>query len=180
MNPNHPTEISTMMPCRIPGSLLLCFVLAASVPGYTQTSAPATPPREFAIIVVESLDRDPEFNREFDCVARVFTDVFSQIPRQMKVTVERLAANTPDHDTELRVFLKGSGFDNYEEFEFRAWITLYDHGTKHDFGIVKFIYYPHLGQAMDDVLDRAIRGVALITARKITPILFPEPPTPKS
>lgn len=178
-----------MKPCRIPEALLLCFVLAASVPGYAQTAGPTAPaasPRELAIVVVDSLRQNPmnsfatEDSGEFDRVARVFTDVFSQIPWPMKVTVERLAANTPDHDTELRVFLKGSGFDNYEEFSFHAWITLYDHGTKHDFGILGYKYRPHRGQGMDDMLDKVVRGVALITARKITPILFPGPPTPKS
>ena len=175
-----------MMPCRIFEALTLCFVLAASVPGHAGPVAPAAPgatnaPRcELAIVVVDSIQMNTGPNGNFDRVARVFTDVFQKIQWPLDVTVERLAANTPDHDTELRVFLQDSGYLTSEEFTFRAWITLSDHGTKHDFGMVGFTCRPRLRQGTDEVLDMAIRGVALIIARKIAPILFSEPLPPKS
>ena len=57
---------------------------------------------------------------------------------------------------------------------FRAWVTLMDHGTKHDFGIVHFSYSPRPGQQQDDVIEHLFRGAAGLVADKIEPILFPK------
>ena len=92
---------------------------------------------------------------------------------------ERFAANTPDHPIELRIFFQGIRRETPVDLTFSAWITLDDHGAKHDFGVVRFRYNPRAGQETEDRLDHAVRGAARITVLKMEPILFPKAGSPK-
>jgi len=109
----------------------------------------------------------------------VFTKVFEQRHWPVRVKVERFAANTPAHETELRVFFKGIREETPGDRVFRAWMTLTDHGTKDDFGIVYFRYYPRFLQNEEDVLEEVTRGAAEIAATKVGAILFPAANPPK-
>jgi hypothetical protein len=161
------------------GALLVLFSGVGSS-GFAQGSSPApTPLPELAIVVVDSLGGGPRQADNYNRIAREFTEAINERNWPLRVTAERFAANTPDHPIELRIFVQGIRRETPVDLTFSAWITLDDHGTKHDFGVVRFSYNPHMGQDMDDRLDHAVRGAARITASKIESILFPKPGTPK-
>lgn len=160
--------------------LLAPLFLAAGVNGRAQTSsAAASAPRELSIVVVESLSGGSSRFEMFDRIARVFTEVLEEQKWPVKVNVERFAANLPAHETELRIFFKSISEETSGDLTFRAWMTLEDHGTKRDFGIVLFRYYPRQGEPMEDRLDRSVRGAAVMAVAKIRPILFPKANSPK-
>ena len=92
----------------------------------------------------------------------------------MKIKVERFAANNAAADIELRVFYQGIYEETPGDLTFHAWMILYDHGVKRDFGVIRFRYYPRPMQQEEDVLERVVRGAAEIAASKIESALFPK------
>ena len=111
-----------------------------------------------------------DFNRFDDALQRVAKE--RKWP--VKVDVDRLAGNTPNYDTEVRVTLQRVRRDPIEDYVFRAWVILVVKGEKHDFGIVTYHYNARLGQNYDDVFQGVFRGGAAAVADKIEPVLFPE------
>jgi hypothetical protein len=103
-----------------------------------------------------------------------FTSVFGKRKWPVTIKVERFASNTPDDGIQLRVFYQGIYPEAPGDLTFHAWMVLYDHGTKRDFGIVKFRYYPRPLQNEDDVLDHVVRGAAVEAADRIEAALFPK------
>jgi hypothetical protein len=159
---------------------LIVLFLGAGPIGRPQGSPPApTPLPELAIVVVDSLGGGQRQADNYHRIAREFTEAIEGRNWPLRVSAERFAANTPDHPIELRIFFQGIRQETPVDLTFSAWITLDDHGTKHDFGVIRFRYNPHPGQEMEDRLDHAVRGAAKITVSKIEPILFPGPGTPK-
>jgi len=167
--------MKTSFPLR---SILLAGVLATGIAGAAET-APAAPaaadaPREFTIVVVESIGPRPGDIDTFDRIAEVFTRVIKERKWPVKVKVERFASNLPAYETVLRVFYKGIHEEMPGELTFRAWMILEDHGEKHDFGIIPYRYTPRPGEPVEDSLQNTIRGAARDVAKKIEPILFPK------
>jgi hypothetical protein len=164
---------------RCAATLALCLGLGPI--GRSQSPSPApTPVPELAIVVVDSLGGGQRQLDNFNRIAREFTRAIEERNWPLRVSAERFAANTPDHPIELRIFFQGIRQETPVDLTFSAWITLDDHGTKHDFGVVRFRYNPRPAQDIEDRLDHAVRGAARITASKIEPILFPRPGTPKT
>jgi hypothetical protein len=145
-------------------------------------AAPATPPDqpELALVVVDTLAHRESAYTDFDRLDLAFQDVAKRRHWPVKIAAERFAANTPAHELELRVFLQPIRQEIPDEFTFRGWMTLTEHGTKHDFGVVVYRYRPRPGEMMDDSLDKIFRGAAETAAKKIEPILFPDLAKPKS
>jgi hypothetical protein len=157
------------------GALLLCLLLASGVRGGAQTaSAPAAPLPELKVVVVESLVRGPGRITDYDRINAEFTAVFRKRKWPVTIKVERFASNTPDDGLQLRVFYQGIYEEAPGDLTFHAWMILYDHGTKKDFGIVKFRYNPRPLQDEEDVLDRVVRGAAGEAADRIESALFPK------
>jgi hypothetical protein len=130
-------------------------------------------------VVVESLARGPGRITDFDRIKTVFTDVFEHRKWPVRINVERFAANTSPSDIELQVFYQGIYKETPVDLTFHAWMTLYDHGVKHDFGVVRYRYNPRPLQDEEDVLEHAARGAAEIAASKIEAVLFPKAEGPK-
>jgi hypothetical protein len=159
----------------IPRSLLFSLGLAAGVTASAQATAPAPEsPRTLNVVVVESLGRGTNRLTDFDRIDIVFRKVFAKRKWPVKINVERFAANLPDHAIELRVFFQGIYEETPQDLTFHAWMTLTDHGEKHDFGIIKFRSYPRAGMDREDALEECVRGAAVAVADKIEPILFPK------
>ncbi len=155
------------------GVLLLTVLLATGARGNPQApGAPALP--ELKVVVVESLVRGPGRITDYDRIDSEFTSVFEKRKWPVTVKVERFASNTADDGLQLRIFYQGIYEEAPGDLTFHAWMTLYDHGTKKDFGIVKFRYNPRPLQDEDDVLDHVVRGAAVIAADKIEAALFPK------
>lgn len=154
------------------GVMVLVLSSTARVAAVESVGA-VSAPGELVLVVVESVKGSSLGPRSYDRIARVFTDVFEARKWPVKIRDERFAANTPEHDTELRIFFNGISRQVPSELTFRAWMILYDHGTQHDFGVVRFDYSPRAGEQMEDALDRVVRGAALVAADKVQPILFP-------
>jgi len=165
-----------MKTCFSLGALSFALALAAGAAGRAQTAAPtaASAPRELTIVVVDAIGGNARERDTYDRIARVFTDVFDAKKWPLKVNVERFGANSPDHEIELRIYLKGIRKETPVDLTFSAWITLTDHGTKTDFGIIRYRCDIRPMEQMDDRLDRVVRGAALMTVAKIEPILFPK------
>lgn len=164
-----------------PGPFLAFVCLAAGLAGRASAAA-ATPetPRELPVVVVESLHHGFASQDEFNRIDLAFTRVAAQRKWPVKVKVERFAANLPDRDPELRVFMRGVREEVPGELTFYAWMILTDHGTKTDFGVVQYRYHPRLGENREDVLEHVFRGAAGVAADKIEPLLFPKPAAPKT
>jgi hypothetical protein len=156
-----------------PGALLLCVLLASGAGANAQTAAPAAALPELRVVVVESLVRGPGRITDYDRISTEFTNVFEKRKWPVTVKVERFASNTTDDGLQLRIFYQGIYEEAPGDLTFHAWMTLYDHGTKRDFGIVKFRYNPRPLQEEDDVLDHVVRGAAGVAADKIEAALFP-------
>jgi hypothetical protein len=173
-------DIPRVRCCLAAGTLLYCLFALSGVPGRAQTTpAPAAATRELTIVVVESLVRGPGRITDFDRIKTVFTDVFEHRKWPVKIKVERFAANTSPSDIEFQVFYKGIYKETPVDLTFHAWMTLYDHGVKHDFGVVRYRYSPRPLQDEEDVLERVVRGAAEIAASKIEAVLFPKAEGPK-
>lgn len=162
--------------CFAAGSLLLSLFAAAGVTGRAQAAPEAAAgKRELAVVIVESLERGPGRITDFDRMKMVFTDVFGRRKWPVKVSVERFAANMPAHEIELRVFYQGTYDEAPGDLTFHAWMVLYDHGVKRDFGMVRYRYNPRPGQPEEDVLEHVTRGAADVAAAKIESALFAKP-----
>jgi hypothetical protein len=163
------------------GSLLFSFLLAAAgVAGRAQAAPKAAgSERELAVVIVESLARGPGRITDFDRMKMEFTDVFGRRNWPVKIRVERFAANTPAHETELRVFFQGIYDEAPGDLTFHAWMILYDHGVKRDFGVIRYRYNPRPGQPEEDVLEHVMRGAAEVAAAKIESALFGRPDVQK-
>lgn len=163
--------------------LLLAALVFARPLAAAAEAPPSTPPapaeRELALVVVENLDESASAITAFDRLEIAFREVIRERRWSVKLTAERFAANTPDHPTELRIFNKGIQQETPNELTYRAWMTLVDRGTKHDFGIVKFRYYPRFGERPDATLEAIYLGAARAAADKIQPFLFPQPAAAK-
>jgi len=143
--------------------------------------APADQPK-LSIVVVENVQRNPSANAisDFDRVDLAFQYVAKQRKWPVTIAAERLVANTPNHETELRVFLHPVREETPGDLTIRAWMALTIQGVKHDFGIITFRYYMRGGEQMDDVIEKVFRGAAETAATKIEPLLFPKPDAVKS
>lgn len=158
----------------VPRILLLSLSMAAGATGRAQAAGPpAPPPAELNVVVSETLDRRAEGFATFGAIQSVFTRVLGAQGWPVKINVERFASNNPDYDYELRVFFKGIYYETPGELTVRAWMTLFDHGKEHDFGIIKFQLVQGPIEHRDDAFEALLRGEAKIAASKIGPILFP-------
>jgi hypothetical protein len=157
------------------GALLLFLLVSAGARcGAQAAAAAAAPLPELKVIVVESLVRGPGRITDYDRMDAEFTSVFAKRKWPVTIKVERFASNTPDDGIQLRVFYQGIYEEAPGDLTFHAWMILYDHGTKRDFGIVKFRYNPRPLQDEEDVLDHVVRGAAVEAADKIEAALFPK------
>ena len=158
---------------------LLIALAAVQTGGAPAASTADEAKPEFTVVVVDSLRGNSSEEDIFNRIDRVFTDVFNGRKWPYKITVERFAANTAPHPTELRVFFHGIREESMGDLTFSAWMILYDHGRKEDFGVIRFRYDTRPGEQMDDRLDRAVRGAARLVASKIEPILIQKQGNPR-
>ncbi|GEM_PF-2484019 len=161
------------------GLLVAAALAAPPARGEPAPASAAGAPTELSIVVVDSLRGNSSDINNFDRIARVFTEVFTDRKWPCTISVERFAANTPPHPTELRIFFQGMREESLGDLTFSAWMILYDHGAKQDFGVVRFRYDTRPMEQMSDRMDRSVRGAARIAAEKIEPILFPKGGKPK-
>ncbi|HYP18297.1 MAG TPA: hypothetical protein VEQ65_13880 [Opitutus sp.] len=164
------------MKTRLLSSLALLLSLCAlAVPANAAESAPANPDstREFALVVVEGLNRPGGAITFFDRIDIAFRRVAKERNWPVKIVAERFAANSKQHATELRVFEKTLQAETPLDRTIRAWMILTVDGVKHDFGIVTYRYYPRAGENGEDTIENVFLGVAREAAKKIEPILFP-------
>jgi hypothetical protein len=150
--------------------LLLVFAMAAVTTGLAQRP---TAPTELTVTVSESVNRRAEGFATFSAIQSVFTRVFSKRGWPVKINVERFASNNPDHDYELRVFFKQLDYDTPGQLTVRAWMTLFENGKEHDFGILKYQLNQGPIEHHEDAFEAVLRGEAELAAAKIEPILFP-------
>lgn len=161
-------------------ALLGALILASAITGRAETPPPAAEaPRELTVVIVESLSGRSLATDSYERIARVFTSVFEKRKWPVTIKTERFAADTVVHPTELRIFFQGITEDVPGELRFRAWVTLSDHDTKTDFGVVTYRSNPRPSQPVEDRLDQSVRGAAGVVADKIEPILFPKAGTTK-
>jgi hypothetical protein len=153
--------------------VLLLAVLSA--PAATAVAQSQRPPTEIAVVVSEALDQRAEGVTTFAAIQSAFTRVFGRQGWPATVSVERFAANNPDHDFELRVFFRGIYYETPGTLTVRAWMTLFVKGKEHDFGIIKYQIVQGPIEHRDDAFEALLRGEAEIAASKIGPILFPKP-----
>jgi hypothetical protein len=159
-----------------PRTLLLSLIIAAGSTARAQApKAPPGPPSELSVVVSESVDRRAEGVSTFAAIQSVFTRVFSRQGWPVTISVERFAANNPEHDYELKVFFRGIYYETPGVLTVRAWMTLFDHGKEHDFGIIKYQIDQGPIEHREDAFEVLLRGEAEIAASKIGPILFPKP-----
>lgn len=156
------------------GPLLFLAVNAVFAADPAPSPAAPAPVRELALVVIEPIGSHGGAITAFDRLDIAFTDVVKQRKWPVKLVAERFAANTPDHETELRVFYKELREDVPGERTIRAWMTLTDRGQKHDFGMVVFRYSPRLGEPFDQMIEKMFLGLANAGADKISPLLFPK------
>jgi len=147
------------------------FLTAASTHAITEVKVPDERPK-LAIVVIDNLQNRRSGFTEFDRIDLAFQYVAKQRKWPVTVTAERLAADTPAHPIELRIFYQGVREDIGNEFTFRAWMTLAVNGVKHDLGIISYRYTIRPWENNDDMKDKIFRGAAFATADKIEPLLF--------
>lgn len=147
-----------------------CFVLSSALRG--ANAAPPAPDGRptLAIVIVETLTRNARANDDYERMAEEFETLFAERAVPYHVKVERFAANNEAHPYELRVFYRGID-DEFGERVFRAWMTLTVRGTKHDFGIVQYRYWPRPGEPTDDVVRKLFRGAGAKALDLVTPPL---------
>jgi len=154
--------------------------LAIVARGADNKPAEATQPqRELAIVVVESLQRNRGAITDFDRIDLAFHEVAKKRKWPVRLVVERFAANTEPHETELRIFNQSIREETPGERTFRAWMTLTDHGVKYDFKVVTFRSYVRPFENIEEQLEKIFLGAANAAADKIVPILFGTPAAPK-
>ncbi|HEX2860941.1 MAG TPA: hypothetical protein VHN79_04850 [Lacunisphaera sp.] len=161
------------------------FLFAASFlasPGLAETAEKTESVNDrpvLALVVVDNLQRSGGAITAFDRLDMAFAHVANERKWPVTLSAERFAANTPDHDNELRVFLQPVRAEKPGELVSRSWVTLTISGKKHDFGVVLFRFYPRAGEHADDTLEKLYRGTAAAIADKVEPVLFPKPPGTK-
>ncbi|MEO6003107.1 MAG: hypothetical protein ABIZ04_25205 [Opitutus sp.] len=162
---------------------LLFATSQAATPPAAPPSPKQAPERELALVVITPVDQSGSLgansNTDYDRLDLAFQEVAKRRHWPVKIVAERFASNTPDHELELRVYLQPIGQDLPQEFRFRSWMTLTEHGTKHDFGLIVHRQIWSGGESMDDFLEKLFRGAAAVAAKKIEPILFPQLVQPK-
>ena len=164
------------MKTRFISSLLTVLLLAVA----TAQAAKAPDDRpKLAIVVVDNVQSRQSAFTDFDRLDLAFQDVAKKRKWPVAIAAERFAANTPDHDTELRIVNQPLREEVPGEMTYRGWMTLTVAGVKHDFGIVSFRYYRRAGENADDMLEKIFRGAANAAADKIEPILWPQTPVTK-
>jgi hypothetical protein len=164
-----------------PGTLLFSLLLAASTTAHAQApAAPAPSLPELTVTVSESLDRRAEGFATFGAIQSVFTRVLNERHWPVKINVVRFAANNPDQGYELRVFFRGIYHETPDQLTIRAWMTLFDHGKEHDFGIIKSQLDRGTILYGNDAFEMLLAMEARAVAAKIGPILFPNPDGHKS
>jgi len=149
----------------------------AAVPSSAPTAAPNPARPELAIIVVDSLPRrDPAWS-DFNLIAEEFQRAFDVRHWPVDVTIERFAANNEPHALELKIFYQGirSEFGGMEK-RYRAWTVLTVNGTKHDFGVVEYVYMPRPGEPVDDMIHRIFYNAGTKTADLVAPFIVPTAP----
>jgi hypothetical protein len=155
---------------------MLCLgLMAAGATRALAQSAPPTP-RVLTVVISETLDRHAEGVTTYAAIEKAFTKVLSRQGWPIKVEVTRFASNNPDYDLELDVFFKSFNFETPDDLTVRAWVTLYDHGTKHDFGMLKFQLNQRPLDKREDGFEAVLKGEAQLAASKVGPVLFPPAP----
>jgi hypothetical protein len=155
----------------LPCLLLLVPALVASA---REDAASATA-RPLAVVVVETAQNQRGGAiSDFDRFDMAFHKVIEKRKWPVKLTVERFAANTPAHETELRVSNMTVRKETPGELKFRGWMVLTTPDKKEDFGVITYSYYPRATEHTDDILDKVFRGAADEAADKMEPLLFPK------
>ncbi len=158
----------------IPCLLLLVPSLAALVASAREDTAAAAA-RPLAVVVVENAKNQVGGAiSDFDRFDMAFQQIVKKRSWPVTLKVERFAANTPAHETELRVTNMSVRKDTPGELKFRGWMVLTTPDKKEDFGIITYSYYPRPTEHTDDVMDKVFRGAANEAADKMEPILFPK------
>jgi hypothetical protein len=137
-------------------------------------AAQPAPQRELFVVVVDSLHREAQEFNNFNRIAYEFEQVFKARHWPVRVTFERFAANTEHHELELKVYYQGIINLLGGERQWKAWMVLTDHDTKHDFGIVEYTYLARPGEQMEDTLAHMFRGAGEKAADLIQPYVAPE------
>jgi len=163
------------MKTRLLFSLFAAIALApASTLAADEPAAQPEPNPTLAIIISEHLGRRTSQTEDFYRLESSFIRIAKERKWPVTLEVERFAANVPDYDTEVSLFLQPVRQELPGEYTFRAWTTLKVNGKKHDFGIVKFDYRPRPGEMTYDTLEKLHLGAARKIADKIEPVLFPK------
>jgi hypothetical protein len=153
------------------------FALIAATLLLPATAHAATVPDDrskLPVVVVENLRNTGSAIDDFVRLDIAFEKVAKERKWPVAIEAERFAANTPDYETEVRIFPRPVRQELPDEFVFRGWLIVKVDGEKHDFGIIKFEYRPRPGEWGDDVLDKIFLGAARKMADKIEPLLFPK------
>lgn len=156
-------------------ALVLPVVKAADEPAAASGTLPT-----LAIVIAENLGRRAIYNDDFHRLDMAFNRVAKERKWPVTIVVERFAANVPDYDNELSIFLQPVRQEMPGEFTLRAWTTLKVNGKKHDFGIVKYGEFRRPGEQMYDTMDKIFIGYANAAADKIEPVLFPKKKEPSA
>ncbi len=159
--------------------LLLAAALLLTAAHAAETAKSADNRPKLVVVVVDNIQHHHSAITDFDWLDMAFRHVAQQRKWPVAIAAERFAANTPDNETELRIFNQPLREETPGELTFRGWMTLTVKGVEHDFGIVTFRYYPRLGEHANDTFEKVFRGAANAAADKIEPILFPKPAAPK-
>ncbi len=156
-------------------ALLFASLLPAVVPLHAKNAAQAPDDRpSLAIVVVDSLLYQQGAITDFDRLDMAFQHVARQRNWPLRIAAERFAANTPAHETELRIFSQPLREETLGDITFRGWMSLTLRGKTHDLGIITYRYYVRPGENLEDMLEKVFRGAANAAAEKIEPLLFPK------
>lgn len=159
-----------------PPALLLAALLLSAGAAFAKDAAKAADDRPvLSIVVVDSLLYQQGAITDYDRLDLAFTALAKERQWPVRIQAERFAANTPAHETELRIFNQPLREETLGDITFRGWMTLTAGGKKHDFGIITYRYYARPGETLEDILEKVFRGAAGAAAAKIEPILFPKP-----
>jgi len=137
-----------------------------------RAEAPA-PPKELTLVFVDTLHGNASELNNYDRIVGVFKNVLENQKHPIRVKAERFADNTVMHETELQIFFQGIRPETYQDVTFAAWMTVSDHGTKRDLGVIRFRYDFRTFETVEDRLENVVRGAALMVAPKIDAFLFP-------
>ncbi len=164
----------------LPAALFSALALLAAPATRAQNSpAPAPPPpaeaqRVLTLVVVDALGGGHGAITAFDRLDLAFHEVAKQRKWPIKIEAERFAANTTEHDPEVRIFYKGIQDELPGELTLRAWVTLTAQNQKHDFGMIRYRYDIRPGELAEDRTERLFRGAVAMIADKLEPVLFPK------